>query len=68
MTTFLLGLTPDYVIVNGTSLLSRESIDTINRRVINIHVGITPEYRGAHGGFWALYNGELKKVLFFFFI
>jgi phosphoribosylglycinamide formyltransferase 1 len=25
---------------------------------INVHVGITPRYRGVHGGFWAIYENR----------
>ncbi|MBI3760641.1 MAG: formyl transferase, partial [Chloroflexi bacterium] len=25
---------------------------------LNIHAGITPRYRGAHGAFWAVYEGR----------
>ena len=25
---------------------------------INTHAGITPKYRGTHGGYWALYNSD----------
>jgi len=26
--------------------------------MVNIHVGITPKYRGVHGGYWALANKD----------
>jgi len=53
---------PDLLIVSGTSLLKSDLIDAISGKILNIHVGITPEYRGAHGGFWALYNGEPENI------
>jgi methionyl-tRNA formyltransferase len=59
---FILELNPEYVVVNGTSLLTKGSIDEIDKTILNIHVGMTPEYRGSYGGFWALYNGEPDKV------
>jgi methionyl-tRNA formyltransferase len=30
--------------------------------VIGGHPGLTPEYRGSHSAFWAIYNGEPEKV------
>lgn len=30
--------------------------------IINLHGGLSPEYRGADCTFWALYNGEPEKV------
>lgn len=49
---------PDVVIVNGTRILKKELLDSIKATFINTHQGITPMYRGAHGGYWALYNDD----------
>lgn len=62
VTDFILARVPSLVIVSGTSLLKDHIIRLLKGRMVNIHVGITPEYRGAHGGFWALYNGEPEMV------
>ena len=51
---FLQDLNPDLVIVNGTRIISKEVINSINARFINIHAGITPLYRGVHGAYWAM--------------
>jgi folate-dependent phosphoribosylglycinamide formyltransferase PurN len=48
----------DLVCINGTRILSQQLLDTINSPIINIHVGITPSYRGVHGGYWALREGR----------
>jgi hypothetical protein len=47
-----------YVVVWGTRLLSAKTIQAIGVPIINIHVGITPRYRGSHGGYWALYHRD----------
>jgi methionyl-tRNA formyltransferase len=49
---------PDLVFINGTRIISKNVLNSINAKFINIHVGITPMYRGVHGGYWALYNNE----------
>ena len=49
---------PDLVIVNGTRIISKRIINSINSIFINSHVGITPEYRGVHGAYWALANNQ----------
>lgn len=50
---------PDIVIVNGTRIVSRKVLNVLkNAKVINTHLGITPEYRGVHGAYWALVNGD----------
>ncbi len=59
---FIVSKSPDLVIVNGTSIIKTPIIESVPQGIINIHVGITPEYRGTHGGFWAIYNGEIEMV------
>ena len=49
---------PDIVLVFGTSLLQADLIDTFPERIINIHLGLSPYYRGAGTNFWPLVNGE----------
>lgn len=52
------SLNPDVIFVNGTRIISKEILENITPPFINIHVGITPKYRGVHGGYWALYNND----------
>ncbi len=52
------GKKPDVVIVNGTRILKKDLLDSVRATFINTHQGITPMYRGAHGGYWALYNND----------
>jgi hypothetical protein len=53
---------PDILIARCKVLLKEEvfSIPTVGTFVM--HPGICPEYRNSHGCFWALANGDLKKV------
>ena len=55
-------INPDLVIVNGTRIISKKTLGCIDAPFINIHVGITPLFRGVHGGYWAMATG--KKDLF----
>lgn len=57
----LLRLQPDIVIVNGTRIISQSILNTINAKFINTHVGITPKYRGVHGGYWALAHNDKEN-------
>ena len=52
---------PDVVVVNGTRIISEEVLDAVNARFINTHTGITPKYRGVHGGYWALTQDDAKN-------
>ena len=51
-------ISPDIIIVSGTRILSRKLIASISAPIINIHAGITPDYRGVHGAYWALANNQ----------
>jgi methionyl-tRNA formyltransferase len=53
---------PDVLTVCGTSVLKPEVFTLAPKGTINIHTGITPDYRSADPIFWALYEGEPDKV------
>lgn len=45
----------DIVVLSGTRILSSSTLAFFKGiSIINIHAGITPKYRGVHGGYWAL--------------
>jgi phosphoribosylglycinamide formyltransferase-1 len=54
----LKDLAPDVVVVSGTRILSADVLTAVAAPFVNVHAGITPLYRGVHGGYWALANGE----------
>jgi folate-dependent phosphoribosylglycinamide formyltransferase PurN len=51
-------LRPDVVLVFGTGLLKQPLIDAFAGNIINIHLGLSPYYRGAGTNFWPLVNRE----------
>lgn len=51
---------PELIFVNGTRILSQQILLGTQVDLLNIHAGITPKYRGVHGGYWALYNNNSK--------
>jgi methionyl-tRNA formyltransferase len=55
-------LKPDLNCVFGTSLIRGELLQEGRLGIINLHGGLSPEYRGADCTFWALYNGEPEKI------
>ncbi len=57
----LLKNKPDIIIVNGTRILSKNILNTVDAIFINTHVGITPSYRGVHGGYWSLVNRDYEN-------
>lgn len=55
-------LQPDLICVFGTSLIRGDLLRLGRLGILNLHGGLSPEYRGADCTFWALYNGEPDKV------
>ena len=51
-------LNPEVVVVVNTRILGNKTLTSIQGKFINIHAGITPNYRGWHGGYWALVNND----------
>jgi methionyl-tRNA formyltransferase len=51
-------LRPKVIVVNGTRILEERLLNATKAALLNTHVGITPRYRGVHGGYWALASGD----------
>lgn len=54
-------INPDIIIVNGTRIIRTKVLDSTSAIFINTHVGITPQYRGVHGGYWSLVCNDEKN-------
>lgn len=53
----------DYVAVFGSSILKEEIINLFPvQRIINLHLGLSPYYRGCATNFWPLYEGKPEYV------
>lgn len=52
-------LDPRVVVVNGTRIIGQATLEAVAAPFLNMHAGITPQYRGVHGGYWALADGRL---------
>lgn len=52
------AIQPEYIIVNGTRLISASQLSKIHTPIINLHLGWNPQYRGGNGGYWALVQGD----------
>lgn len=49
---------PAAVLVMGTRLIDAAVLGSFDAPFINYHAGVTPKYRGVHGGYWALAQGD----------
>lgn len=59
---FLKNLSPDLIIVFGTSLVKTEVASLAPLGIINVHTGLSPYYRGGQSAFWCLYNDEPEYI------
>jgi methionyl-tRNA formyltransferase len=59
---FVESARPDVIAVCGTTVIKEAVFSLPPLGAINIHTGITPEYRSAEPIFWAIYNAEPDKV------
>jgi folate-dependent phosphoribosylglycinamide formyltransferase PurN len=53
---FIKSVSYDIVLINGTRIISEHVISTCKALIINLHAGITPNYRGVHGAYWAIFD------------
>ena len=51
-------LQPRAILVMGTRIISAEVLRSVDAPFINYHAGVTPKYRGVHGGYWAKAQGD----------
>jgi folate-dependent phosphoribosylglycinamide formyltransferase PurN len=59
---FLESLGPDVIIASCKHILKPRVFKIAKTGTFALHPGICPEYRNAHGCFWALTNGDLENV------
>lgn len=53
---------PKFLVVFGTSIIREKLIKAFCHRVINMHLGLSPYYRGSGTNFWPLYDGKPECV------
>ena len=54
-------ISPDVILVIGTRIIHSKVLESSSAFFINTHVGITPQYRGVHGAYWALANNDIEN-------
>ncbi len=45
---------PEAIVVHGTRIIHSKTLEVLPGKFLNLHAGITPQYRGVHGMYWAL--------------
>ncbi|HEY4146811.1 polysaccharide deacetylase family protein, partial [Pinirhizobacter sp.] len=59
---FLRQARPDIVLARAKQLLKKKTLSVARNGTFVMHPGICPEYRNAHGCFWALARRDMGKV------
>lgn len=58
----LVAHAPDVIAVYGTGLVPDAALAQARQIALNLHTGISPQYRGTDSAFWPIHNGEPKWV------
>ena len=58
----MVEMKPNVVVVFGTGILKGDILSRFEGQLLNIHLGLSPYYRGAGTNFWPLVNGEPEFV------
>ena len=56
------ALAPDLVVAYGCSLIREPLISSFPKRFLNVHLGLSPYYRGSGTNFWPLVEGRPECV------
>lgn len=54
----IVRLAPDLIVAYGCSIVREALLAAFEGRIVNIHLGLSPYYRGSGTNFWPLVNGE----------
>ncbi|MCX6757905.1 MAG: formyl transferase [Candidatus Nomurabacteria bacterium] len=58
----IINLKPDLIIAYGCSLIKEPLLSAFPKRFLNVHLGLSPYYRGSGTNYWPLVNNEPEFV------
>lgn len=58
----IIGLNADFVLLFGSGIIKEPILQAYQNRVINMHLGLSPYYRGSGTNFWPLVDGKPECV------
>ncbi len=59
---FLQQLDIDVIVASGISILKPHIINAVDCKILNLHPGLAPDYRGRYGAYWPVYYEEPELV------
>ncbi len=58
----ILQLHPDLIVCYGSSLIKSKLLEVFDGKFLNVHLGLSPYYRGSGTNIWPMINNELDMV------
>ena len=58
----LKNLKPDIILCFGCSVLGSKYLKVFSNKILNIHLGLSPFYRGQATNYWAFVNNEIQFI------
>ena len=58
----LKNLKPDIILCFGCSVLDTKYLKVFSNKILNIHLGLSPFYRGQATNYWAFVNNEIQFI------
>jgi len=58
----ILDMNPDLLVCYGSSLIRSKLLEAYSGRFLNVHLGLSPYYRGSGTNVWPMINRELHMV------
>ena len=58
----IIKLSPDLIICYGSSIINSSLLDIFKNKFINVHLGISPYYRGSGTNVWPMINNEFDLI------
>jgi len=58
----IIDLNPDLLFAYGCSIIREPLLSTFSGRFVNVHLGLSPYYRGSGTNYWPLVNGAPEYV------
>tara|TARA_Y100000748_G_C15496178_1_gene488292 strand:+ start:253 stop:1074 length:822 start_codon:yes stop_codon:yes gene_type:complete len=58
----ILAINPDLLVCYGSSLVKSKLLEVFDGNFLNVHLGLSPYYRGSGTNIWPMINNELDMV------
>tara|TARA_Y100000816_G_C26101312_1_gene583761 strand:- start:2034 stop:2846 length:813 start_codon:yes stop_codon:yes gene_type:complete len=58
----IIKLNPDLIVCYGSSIIKSDLIERFKNKFLNVHLGLSPYYRGSGTNVWPIINNELFMI------